>query len=79
MVCALPEHLKSLPQAPVVVFVTAHPGHALEAFELAALDYLTKPVRLERLQAALQKRSAISAPCMDQRPMRRLNGMPTRC
>lgn len=49
------EHLKSLPQAPVVVFVTAHPGHALEAFELAALDYLTKPVRLERLQAALQK------------------------
>ena len=38
-----------------VVFVTAHAEHALQAFELDATDYLTKPVRLERLQAALQK------------------------
>lgn len=40
---------------PAVVFVTAHAEHALEAFELAATDYLTKPVRRERLQAALQR------------------------
>lgn len=40
---------------PAVVFVTAHAQHALEAFELNATDYLTKPVRRERLQAALQK------------------------
>ena len=47
--------LKALPNAPVVVFVTAHAEHAVSAFELEALDYLTKPVRLERLQQALQK------------------------
>jgi two-component system response regulator AlgR len=39
--------------APAVVFVTAHAEHALQAFELEALDYLTKPVRRERLQQAL--------------------------
>ena len=44
-----------LPAPPAVVFVTAHAEHALQAFELEAVDYLTKPVRQERLQAALQK------------------------
>ena len=48
-------HLQNMPQPPAVIFVTAHAGHALQAFELAATDYLTKPVRLERLQKALQK------------------------
>ena len=52
---ALAQTLKTLPGAPAVVFVTAHAEHALTAFELAAVDYLTKPVRLERLQQALQK------------------------
>ncbi len=47
--------LQALPQPPVVVFVTAHGEHALRAFELQALDYLTKPVRRERLHAALQR------------------------
>jgi two-component system response regulator AlgR len=47
--------LQALPQPPLVVFVTAHGEHALRAFELQALDYLTKPVRRERLQAALQR------------------------
>jgi two-component system response regulator AlgR len=37
------------------VFVTAHSEHAVAAFDLDAVDYLTKPVRLERLQTALQK------------------------
>jgi len=40
---------------PAVVFVTAHAEHAVTAFELDAVDYLTKPVRAERLQQALQK------------------------
>jgi two-component system response regulator AlgR len=40
---------------PAVVFVTAHAEHALAAFDLAAVDYLTKPVRRERLQAALAR------------------------
>ncbi|MDR3367757.1 LytTR family DNA-binding domain-containing protein [Rhodoferax sp.] len=51
----LAQSLRSLPNPPVVVFVTAHAEHALQAFELEAMDYLTKPVRLERLQASLQK------------------------
>lgn len=41
--------------SPAIVFVTAHAEHALQAFDLAATDYLTKPVRRERLQAALQR------------------------
>lgn len=40
---------------PLVVYVTAFESHALEAFETGALDYLLKPVRKERLEAALEK------------------------
>ena len=47
--------LRTLPNPPAVVFVTAYAEHAVHAFELEAVDYLTKPVRLERLQMALQK------------------------
>ena len=47
--------LKALPHPPAVVFVTAHAEHALLAFELDAVDYLTKPVRQDRLLAALQR------------------------
>lgn len=49
----LADELHHQPQPPAVVFVTAHGEHALRAFELEATDYLTKPVRRERLQAAL--------------------------
>jgi two-component system response regulator AlgR len=52
---ALARVLAGMPAPPAVVFVTAHAEHAVQAFELDAADYLTKPVRLERLQAALQK------------------------
>ena len=47
--------ISSMSEPPAVVFVTAHAEHAVQAFDVAAVDYLTKPVRLERLQQALQK------------------------
>lgn len=47
--------LRTLERSPAIVFVTAYAEHAVHAFEVEAVDYLTKPVRLERLQAALQK------------------------
>jgi two-component system response regulator AlgR len=50
---ALAQVLRTLPDPPAVVFVTAYAEHAVTAFELEAADYLTKPVRLERLEAAL--------------------------
>jgi two-component system LytT family response regulator len=40
---------------PVTVFVTAHNNHALKAFDVHALDYLTKPIELERLQSTLAR------------------------
>jgi two-component system, LytTR family, response regulator AlgR len=51
----LADTLRQHPAHPAVVFVTAHAEHALRAFELDAIDYLTKPVRRERLQAALAR------------------------
>jgi two-component system response regulator AlgR len=45
----------ALGKAPAVVFVTAHDEHAIAAFELRAVDYLLKPVRLARLKEALSR------------------------
>jgi two-component system response regulator AlgR len=58
----LARHLSALDNAPAVVFVTAHDKHAVEAFDLNALDYLLKPVRASRLAAALKKAAAGGAP-----------------
>ncbi len=51
----LAAELKRRPERPAIVFVTAHAQHALHAFDLDAVDYLTTPVRRERLHAALQR------------------------
>ena len=48
-------HLAAFEPRPAVVFCTAYDAHALSAFEAAAVDYLVKPVRPERLQAALER------------------------
>jgi len=42
-------------QMPPVIFVTAFEQHAVRAFEIHAVDYILKPVRLERLQEALTR------------------------
>jgi two-component system, LytTR family, response regulator AlgR len=52
---ALAGALRASRNPPAIVFVTAHAEHAVAAFELEAVDYLTKPVRMERLQVALDK------------------------
>jgi two-component system, LytTR family, response regulator AlgR len=49
------QHLLKLPTPPGIIFVTAYDDYAVKAFELHAIDYLMKPVRLERLIGALQK------------------------
>ena len=59
-------HLQGLEQPPPVVFVTAHDRHAVQAFELNALDYLLKPVRAERLAAALRKAASGAPPGREQ-------------
>jgi len=51
----LARHLLKLTQPPVVIFITAYHEHAITAFEVHAVDYLMKPVRVQRLLAALQK------------------------
>jgi DNA-binding LytR/AlgR family response regulator len=51
------DFMKSLIHPPLVIFVTAYPQYALESYELDAIDYLLKPVRLERLLKSVNKTS----------------------
>lgn len=51
----LARHMQKLPSPPAIVFCTAFDQRAVEAFEVNAVDYLLKPVRKERLLAALRK------------------------
>jgi len=48
-------HLAQSQTPPAIIFVTAFDEHALKAFEVQAIDYLLKPVRADRLLAALQR------------------------
>lgn len=49
------DFLKSLREAPLVIFTTAYPQYALESYELDAIDYLVKPIRIERFLKAVNK------------------------
>jgi DNA-binding LytR/AlgR family response regulator len=46
---------KSLINKPLIIFITAYPQYALDSYEMDAIDYLVKPVRMERLLKALNK------------------------
>jgi two-component system response regulator AlgR len=49
------QHLQRLEPAPAVIFATAYDDYAIRAFEVHAVDYLLKPIRLERLKEALAR------------------------
>lgn len=49
------DFLKSLRDAPLVIFTTAYPQYALDSYELEAIDYLVKPIRIERFLKAVNK------------------------
>lgn len=49
------QFIRNLPNPPLVIFTTAFHQYASEGFELNAVDYLIKPIRKERLAAALKK------------------------
>ncbi|WP_405495052.1 LytR/AlgR family response regulator transcription factor [Streptomyces sp. NBC_00096] len=52
--------LAGFAQPPLIVFVTAHEGFAVQAFDLKAVDYVLKPVRPERLAEAVRRACAQS-------------------
>lgn len=49
------DFLKTLAKPPLVIFTTAYANYAVEGFELNAIDYLLKPISLERFMKAVNK------------------------
>src|SRR5487761_2796898 len=51
----LARHLQKMPRPPAIIFTTAYDAYAIKAFDLHAIDYLLKPIRLGRLLEALNR------------------------
>jgi two-component system response regulator AlgR len=52
-------HLQKMTNPPAIIFTTAYDSYAMQAFDIQAVDYLLKPIRLERLQVAMGKARAL--------------------
>jgi two-component system, LytTR family, response regulator AlgR len=59
------QHLQKLDDPPHIIFTTAYDDYALKAFELHAVDYLVKPIRLRRLHDALIRTRSITRLSLD--------------
>ena len=53
-------HISRMQNPPPIIFTTAYDQHAVEAFEVNAVDYLLKPIRKDRLETALDKVAPVS-------------------
>lgn len=53
------QHLQKSAKPPAIIFTTAYDSYAMQAFDMNAVDYLLKPIRMERLQTSLQKARAL--------------------
>ena len=69
-------HLAGMAQPPAIIFTTAFDSYAIKAFEVNAIDYLLKPIRLERLLTALGKTRA--APPVSREALAAAANMPRR-
>jgi DNA-binding LytR/AlgR family response regulator len=49
------EYVKTLLHKPMIIFATAYPQYALDSYDLDAVDYLVKPIRIERFAKAITK------------------------
>lgn len=49
------EFIRTLTEPPAIIFTTAHAEHAVEGFELNAMDYLLKPISFDRFSKAVNK------------------------
>lgn len=58
-------HLQKFNPPPAIIFTTAFDVYAVQAFDMNALDYLLKPIRLERLQTAIDKAKKLNATQLD--------------